>query len=128
MIIRSVTPDFLLVAFGISQISLSVIKLLLQNWSCAYFAWGFPKKRKLTLWYTIYKIDVIFGFFGFMNLLFEVVVIILISQLLTESAPIELTMQKPVFDGQFSKSHVCGGQFYTILGDFMDVNVKILRF
>ena len=48
--IWSATPDFLWVGFGISQISLSVTKLLLQNWSCAYFAWEFPQKREMWLY------------------------------------------------------------------------------
>ena len=59
--------------------------------------------------------------------LFEVVVRILISQLL-RGLPLELTMQKPVFDGKFSKSHVFGGHFLLFLGDFRGVNVNFCVF
>ena len=37
-------------------------------------------------------------------------------------------MQKPVFDGKFSKSHVFGGSFFAIFGDFRGVNVKFCVF
>ena len=37
-------------------------------------------------------------------------------------------MLKPVFDGKFIKSHVFGGHFFAILGDFRGVNVKFCVF
>ena len=75
-----------------------------------------PKKGNFTQWYTIDQIDVIFGFFRFMNL-FEVMVGILISQILRGSTP-RADNAKACFDGKFSKSHVFGSfwQFFAILG------------
>lgn len=89
MIIRSVTPDSLLVAIGIFHTSQSVYELSHRTVSYANFTYDFPTIGKV--WqepYTIDTIDVIFWFFKIMTLV--VLVWICLSQLLMKSAKFQV--------------------------------------
>ena len=112
--IRSATPDSLLVALGISQITLRSPSYCIKTGRARILGMEIlvpQKKRNVTQWYTTDKNRCDIWVFRFVNL-FKIVDRILISGGLL----VERTMLKPVFESKFSKSHLDWGNFLLFWG------------